>query len=98
MATKKFKCKVCGYIYEGETAPAKCPQCQAPSSAFEEIVESVGVGSDAIAAKPKKKGLDTSGNGYTIIYSCIVVVIVAFLLAFVSKALEPQSQANERID
>lgn len=98
MATKKFKCKVCGYIYEGDAAPAKCPQCQAPSSAFEEIVESVGVGSDAIAAKPKKKGLDTSGNGYTIIYSCIVVVIVAFLLAFVSKALEPQSQANERID
>ena len=23
---KKFVCKVCGYIYEGEAAPAECPQ------------------------------------------------------------------------
>ena len=99
MATKKFKCKVCGYIYEGDAAPAKCPQCQSPSSAFEEIIEKTADnGYEAIVAKPKKKGIDTGGNGYTIIYSCIVVVIVAFLLAFVSKALEPQSKANERID
>ena len=24
---KKFICTVCGYIYEGETAPEKCPFC-----------------------------------------------------------------------
>ena len=24
---KKFVCSVCGYVYEGESAPAKCPQC-----------------------------------------------------------------------
>ena len=24
---KKFVCSVCGYVYEGETAPEKCPQC-----------------------------------------------------------------------
>lgn len=42
--------------------------------------------------------MNTNKNTYTIIYATIVVVIVAFLLAFVSKALEPQSQANERID
>ena len=23
----KFVCSVCGYVYEGETAPEKCPQC-----------------------------------------------------------------------
>ncbi|WP_341399708.1 rubredoxin-like domain-containing protein, partial [Clostridium baratii] len=22
---KKFVCQVCGYVYEGETAPEKCP-------------------------------------------------------------------------
>ena len=91
MATKKFKCKVCGYIHEGDAAPEKCPVCQAPASEFEEIMEE---GAD----KPAKKGLNTDGNTYTIIYSCIVVVIVAFLLAFVSKVLEPQSMANVRID
>ncbi|NFI95810.1 NADH peroxidase, partial [Clostridium botulinum] len=24
---KKFVCTVCGYVYEGETAPEKCPLC-----------------------------------------------------------------------
>lgn len=42
--------------------------------------------------------LNTNSNVYTIIYASVVVIIVAFLLSFVSKALEPQSQANERID
>lgn len=35
---KKFVCKVCGYIYEGEAAPAECPVCHAPASMFEEVV------------------------------------------------------------
>ncbi len=91
MATKKFRCKVCGYIHEGDAAPEKCPVCQAPASEFEEIVEPG-------AEKPAKKGIDTNSNAYTIIYSCVIVVIVAFLLAFVSKALEERSEANVRID
>ena len=33
---KKFVCKICGYVYEGEAAPEKCPQCGAPASKFEE--------------------------------------------------------------
>ena len=36
---KKFVCSVCGYVYEGETAPEKCPQCKAPASKFNEVVE-----------------------------------------------------------
>ncbi|WP_455799518.1 rubredoxin-like domain-containing protein [Clostridium butyricum] len=24
---KKFVCTVCGYVYEGEKAPEKCPVC-----------------------------------------------------------------------
>ncbi len=35
---KKFVCKVCGYIYEGETAPEQCPVCHAPAKMFEEVV------------------------------------------------------------
>ena len=26
---KKFVCSVCGYVYEGEAAPAECPVCHA---------------------------------------------------------------------
>ena len=36
---KKFVCTVCGYIYEGEEAPAKCPQCGVPASKFQEMSE-----------------------------------------------------------
>jgi rubrerythrin len=30
----KWVCQVCGYVYEGDAAPEKCPQCQAPASKF----------------------------------------------------------------
>ena len=36
---KKFICTVCGYVYEGEEAPAKCPLCGAPASKFKEMDE-----------------------------------------------------------
>ena len=36
---KKFICAVCGYIYEGENPPEKCPICKAPASKFEEVKE-----------------------------------------------------------
>ena len=32
----KFVCQVCGYVYEGESAPEACPQCNAPASKFTE--------------------------------------------------------------
>ena len=34
---KKFVCSVCGYVYEGETAPEQCPLCKAPASKFKEM-------------------------------------------------------------
>ena len=30
----KFVCKVCGYIHEGDAAPARCPQCGVPADKF----------------------------------------------------------------
>ena len=33
----KYVCKVCGYVYEGDAAPAECPVCHAKSKAFEEV-------------------------------------------------------------
>ena len=35
---KKFVCKVCGYIYEGDAAPAECPVCHVGPEQFEEVV------------------------------------------------------------
>ena len=36
---KKFICTVCGYVHEGDEAPAKCPQCGVPASKFTELKE-----------------------------------------------------------
>ena len=38
--------------------------------------------------------LNTNSNSYIIIYSAVLVVIVAFLLAFVYQALKPMQDAN----
>ena len=42
--------------------------------------------------------LNTNNNAYIIIYSPILVVIVAFLLAFVFQALKPMQDANVALD
>ena len=91
MATKKFKCNVCGYIHEGDAAPAKCPVCGVPASEFTELKES------AEANAPKKKGLfsDTNNNAYIILYSTVMVVIVAVLLSVAALALKPRQDAND---
>ena len=33
----KFVCNVCGYVYEGDAAPAQCPVCKAPAEKFTEM-------------------------------------------------------------
>ena len=35
----KWKCKVCGYIHEGDVPPSVCPICKQPSSQFELVEE-----------------------------------------------------------
>ena len=42
--------------------------------------------------------MKTNSNSYTIIYSVIIVVTVAFLLAFVFQALKPMQDANVALD
>lgn len=80
MAQKKFKCNVCGYIHEGSAAPATCPVCGAPASEFTEL---------------KKKGFDTNSNVYIVVYSTVMVVIVATLLALAALGLQKRQAENE---
>ncbi|MCK4714531.1 MAG: rubredoxin [Candidatus Aenigmarchaeota archaeon] len=32
-----FRCKVCGYIHDGDEAPTKCPKCGAPKEQFSKL-------------------------------------------------------------
>ncbi|MPW25711.1 flavin reductase [Alkalibaculum sp. M08DMB] len=43
---KKWKCKVCQYIHEGELPPDICPVCGASSEAFELLTEEIQVSED----------------------------------------------------
>ena len=45
-----------------------------------------------------KKILNTNSNIYTIVYSAIIVVVVAFLLAFISSYLKPAQDVNVALD
>jgi len=31
---KKWKCGVCGFVFDGDEAPGKCPKCGAPKEKF----------------------------------------------------------------
>lgn len=44
--SKKWICKICGYVHTGDEAPEFCPQCKAPSSKFEEQSETELVWAD----------------------------------------------------
>ncbi|MFR9503760.1 MAG: Na(+)-translocating NADH:ubiquinone reductase subunit C [Rikenellaceae bacterium] len=81
MATNKYLCKVCGYVHEGDNPPAECPVCKVPASEFE---------------KQKKAGLlgDKNSNVYIITYSTVMVVLVAFLLAFTAISLKSRQAEN----
>ncbi len=83
MATNKYICKVCGYVHEGGAAPDLCPVCKVPASEFE-------------VEKQKKGGFfsDKNSNAYIITYSTVMVVIVAFFLAFTAVNLKPLQDAN----
>lgn len=89
MATKKYRCTVCGYIHEGDSAPATCPQCQAPTSKFELIAEE---------KKGAKKGLDKNSNAYILTYTSAIVIIVALLLSITSGALKGRQNENVKLD
>lgn len=80
---KKFICSQCGQTFEAASMPDKCPICGADISHISEV---------------KSKGINTNGNVYTICYAAVMVVIVAFLLAFVSSALKSKQDANVAID
>ncbi len=43
----KWRCTVCGYIYEGENPPAECPTCHVGSEKFVKVEE----GQQALAAE-----------------------------------------------
>ncbi len=61
----KWKCKVCGYIYEGETLPEgfTCPVCKQPASSFEKIEEAPAKTGGKYAGTQTEKNLQAAFAG-----------------------------------
>ena len=61
----KWKCKVCGYIYEGGSLPDDftCPVCKQPASAFEKIEEAPAKGGSKYAGTQTEKNLEAAFAG-----------------------------------
>ena len=86
MSNKKFKCPVCGYVHEGDSAPAVCPVCGAPASQFEQ-------------EKPQGGGkMNKNSNLYIISYAAIMVILVAAVLTYASLSLAGRQNENVRIE
>ena len=61
----KWKCKICGYIYEGESLPEDftCPICKQPASAFEKIEEPPVKAGNKYAGTQTEKNLEAAFAG-----------------------------------
>lgn len=61
----KWKCKVCGYIYEGETLPEgfSCPVCKQPASMFEKVEEAPAQAANKYAGTQTEKNLQAAFAG-----------------------------------
>ena len=60
---KKFVCTVCGYVYEGDAAPAECPVCHVGADMFEEVKGEMKLAAEheyGIYAKTVKNNPDIS--------------------------------------
>ncbi|MCI9079109.1 MAG: FMN-binding glutamate synthase family protein [Lachnospiraceae bacterium] len=64
---KKFVCTVCGYVYEGDSAPGICPVCKQPGEKFR---EDTAAKNDGMAAGMASNGLDYDKSFYRTDSSC----------------------------
>ena len=53
----RFKCTVCGYVHEGDDAPAVCPRCKQPREKFVELLPDGTTRPVAPAGAPAAKSL-----------------------------------------
>ena len=55
---KKWVCPVCGYIWEGEEPPEKCPQCKVPGSKVTEMKGELTWAAEHVVGVGKQFGED----------------------------------------
>lgn len=77
MTTKTWRCRVCGYIHQGEHPPEICPLCRQPARVFEELAGDLiqpGPGPSSPVLAPMIKGRDPIDNALmTMTYGLYVV-------------------------
>ena len=78
-----WKCKVCGYIHEGDMPDGfKCPKCGAPREAFEKVKDET--------KKSPYAGTRTEKNlweAFTIFFGAVILVIIGTYLLFMAGSV-----------
>ena len=59
---KKWVCSVCGYVYEGDTAPAQCPICHVSGDKFVEQSAGLSWASEHVVGVGKSFGSDVPAD------------------------------------
>ena len=73
----KFVCTVCGYVYEGDAAPAECPICHAGADKFKKVED----GAMTLAAE-HEFGVYAS----TVIFSLVICLATSLPFSYVTVA------------
>jgi len=55
---KKFVCKVCGYVHEGDAPPAQCPLCKVGPDKFAELGANKGFATEHIIGEGAKDKIE----------------------------------------
>ncbi len=59
-----WKCGACGYLYEGDDVPEKCPVCEAPGDKFTVVTQIEGVGKENSVVESVEKKWRCTVCGY----------------------------------
>ncbi len=93
---KLWKCSVCGYVHQGDTAPVNCPKCGAPQEKYhlldEEATKKIyasdrtnDIHAELIALSMKIAALSEEGIGLNLDPACVTLFGKAKDTAWVIK-------------
>ena len=58
----KWVCPVCGYVYEGDTPPERCPQCKIPGEKFNKMSDDAGFACEHVVGIAKDVAEDIKAD------------------------------------
>lgn len=94
---KKWRCKVCGYIHEGDAPPEVCPVCQVGPEEFEEVLEKAPAAAKNVSKRWKCTVCDYIHKGEQPPKKCPVCGVGPEFFVLLANAVEKQLLTTEAV-